>query len=148
MAGRILDKSFYEILARKAAKLQGVQLLGALEHDDALAACAAADVLVCASRDETMPIAILEAMSLGKAIVTTNVGGITEWLRDGVDALIVPSDDSPSLAHAIRRCLEEPGLTESLGRNARDTFSEHFSLDRLGQRFTAMIKRARREKAQ
>ena len=62
-----LEKEFYEALAARAAELPNVELSGALEHDAALAATNAADVLVCASRDETMPIAILEAMSLGQS---------------------------------------------------------------------------------
>ncbi len=146
MAGRVLDHSFHQTLMDQAAALPNVSLRSALSHDDALAASAAADVLVCASRDETMPIAILEAMGLGKAIVTTNVGGIAEWLRDGVNALLVPPEDDRALAEALRRCLEEAGLVKSLGGNARQTFLQHFSIDQLGERFSALLKQAQRKK--
>jgi glycosyltransferase involved in cell wall biosynthesis len=140
-AGRKLDQKFYQALARQAADLPNVELLDGLEHDEARAAIAAADVLVCSSRDETMPIAILEAMSLEKAIVSADVGGITEWLCDGVNALIVPAEDSQTLANAMRRCLEDSELLATLGANARQTFSENFSIDRLGERFTRLIER-------
>ena len=146
MAGRVLDHSFHEALTRQAAALPSITLRGALSHDEALAASAATDVLVCASRDETMPIAILEAMSQGKAIVATKVGGVAEWLRDRVNALLVPLDDDRALAGALRRCLDEPGLIKSLGENARQTFFEHFSIDRLGERFAALFEQARRKK--
>jgi O-antigen biosynthesis protein len=142
MAGRRLDRTFCDAVARQAAALPNVEMLDALDHDEACAAIAAADVLVCASRDETMPIAILEAMSLGKAIVSTDVGSIAEWLSDGMNALIVPAADSRTLAHAMRRCIEEPKLIETLGKKARKTFLENFSLDRLGERFTTLIERA------
>ena len=147
IAGRVLDRLFYEMIEQQAQPLSQVQLRVALGHDEALQAIAAADVLVCASRDETMPIAILEAMSLGKAIVTTNVGGIAEWLSDGMNALLVPPEDSHALAGALRRCLEEPRLLSSLGENARRTFAENFSIDRLGQRFSALIEHVRKDKA-
>ena len=146
MAGRILDRPFYERLAQQARPMPNVQLQTALGHDEALEAIAAADVLVCSSRDETMPIAILEAMSLGKAIVTTNVGGVAEWLSDGVNALLVPAEESLALAKAFRRCIDEPGLMASLGGNARRTFSENFSVDRLGDRFSALIERVWKER--
>jgi len=139
MAGRVLDQSFHETLTHQSAPLPHVRLRGALRHDEALAASAASDVLVCASRDETMPIAILEAMSLGKAIVAANVGGIAEWLRDGVNALLVPAEDDRALGEALRRCVEEQGLVESLGANARRTFFQHFSIDRLGERFRTLL---------
>ena len=146
MAGRILDRPFYERLAQEAGRMPNVHLQAALGHSEALKASAAADVLVCASRDETMPIAILEAMSLGKAIVTTNVGGVAEWLNDGVNALLVPAEDSRALAEALRRCIDEPSLIASLGGNARRTFSENFSIDRLGERFSTLIERVRKDK--
>ena len=146
MAGRVLDRSFHETLRNQSAPLPHVRLRDALDHDQALAASAAADVLVCASRDETMPIAILEAMSLAKAIVTTNVGGVAEWLRDGVNALVVPPEDHRALGEALRRCVEEHGLVESLGANARRTFLKHFSIDRLGERFSALLEQVRKQK--
>jgi len=146
MIGRALDEPFYENLLQAAAAYPNVRLGHELQHDDALAAIARADVLVCASRDETMPVAILEAMSLGKAIITTDVGGTTEWLRDEMNALIVPVDDSRALAAAIQRCVEEPDLLCSLGRNARQTFLAQFSLDQLGRRFARLIRRLRKEK--
>jgi glycosyltransferase involved in cell wall biosynthesis len=146
MAGRILDQRFYDAIEQPARRMPNVRLRGSLGHDQALDATAAADVLVCSSRDETMPIAILEAMSLGKAIVTMNVGGVAEWLNNGVNALLVPAEDSLALAEALRRCVEEPGLIASLGENARRTFVDNFSIDRLGERFSALIERVRKEK--
>jgi glycosyltransferase involved in cell wall biosynthesis len=126
--------------------MPNVQLQGTLEHDEALKAAAAADVLVCSSRDETMPIAILEAMSLGKAIVTAKVGGVREWLVDEVNTLLVPVENSGALAEALRRCIQEPGLIHSLGENARRTFLENFSIDRLGKRFSRLLEQVRRDK--
>ncbi len=143
MAGRKLEKEFYQSLADRAAELPNVELSGALEHDAALAATSAADVLVCASRDETMPIAILEAMSLGKAIISTDVGGISEWLSDGENALIVPPENSSELARAMSRCLNEAELVSTLGGNARHTFAENFSIDRLGKSFARLIHQVR-----
>ncbi len=145
MIGRKLDEGFFEALVEQLDQAN-VLLREALEHDNALAVLAGADVLVCASRDETMPIAILEAMSLGKAIVTTNVGGTTEWLRDEDNALIVPADESAALARALQRCADEPELRQSLGRNAQRTFAAEFSLDRLGKRFADLAVRVCAEK--
>lgn len=145
MAGRKLETEFYDALAARAATMPNVELSGGLDHDDALSAIRAADILVCASRDETLPIAILEAMSLGKAIVSTEVGGIAEWLSQGENALIVPAENSAALARALVRCLEEPELVATLGAKARRTFLENFSLDRLGKTFARLIQQVRRK---
>jgi glycosyltransferase involved in cell wall biosynthesis len=139
MRGRTLDENFFQELSRQAANLPEVELGPACDHEDARAAIAAADVLVCASRDETMPVAILEAMSAEKAIVATNVGGIAEWLEDNRNALLVRPEDPGALAHALRRCLEEPDLRARLGAEGRRTFLRHFSIDRLGRNFSCLI---------
>ncbi len=143
MAGRRLDPKFFERLAAESAQLPNVELGAALEHEEAQSAIAAADVLVCASRDETMPVAILEAMSLAKAIVTTEVGGIAEWLRHEVDALLVRPEDSDALARALQRCIEDPILRRKLGNNAGRTFTRNFSISRLGKTFAALLRKAR-----
>jgi len=145
-AGRVLEKDFYEILSRRAARIPQVEFLGALEHEDALAAIARSDVLVCASRDETMPIAILEAMSLGKAIISTNVGGISEWLQNDLNGILVPTESSSALAQALNHCLEHPSQIASLGKNAAETFVASFSIRRLGDTFTSLIESLRRDR--
>ena len=131
MAGRTLpsEKAFRDDLSAKSELIPNVQLLGPLSHEQALDVLNAADVLVCASRDETMPLVLLEAMSLGKAIICTKVGGVEEWLRDGVNALLVSPENPRELAIAIARCIGDHDLVRALGSAAKQTFHEHFQLD-------------------
>jgi glycosyltransferase involved in cell wall biosynthesis len=145
-AGRVLEKDFYEVVRRRAAEIPQVELLGALGHDDALGKIAGSDVLVSASRDETMPIVILEAMSLGKAIISTNVGGICEWLETNVNGILVPNENSTALAEAMKGCLERSSQITMLGRNAARTFAESFSIHRLGDTFSDLIETVRRHR--
>jgi glycosyltransferase involved in cell wall biosynthesis len=144
MAGRPLDETFFQELWQSAAQRPEVELGAALEHAEAGAAIAAADVLVCASRDETMPVAILEAMSAGKTIVASSVGGIPEWLEHDRNALLVRPEDSAALGRALQRCLEEPDLRARLGEAGRLTFQRHFSIDRLGKNFSRLLAKAGR----
>jgi len=141
MAGRKLDELFYESFRRNAAEISEVEILGSKGHDEALALLAGADVLICCSRDEAMPIVILEAMSLGKAVITTDVGGIREWLRDGLNALVVPPENAAALATAIERCIRDPELVRTLGVAAKRTFDCQFTLDRYGAEFERIIRR-------
>jgi glycosyltransferase involved in cell wall biosynthesis len=145
-AGRVLETDFYQALSRQSAGMPPVELLGALEHEDALKAIAHCDVLVCASRDETMPIAILEAMSLGRAIISTDVGGISEWLQNNVNGLLVPAEDRAALGQAMVDCLEQPDRLTTLGQNAARTFAQSFSIQRLGDTFSYLIESVRRDR--
>src|SRR5205814_6305516 len=69
MAGRVLDDAFYDELKMAVADLGQVELIDALVHASALKLLNETDVVVLPSRDETMPIVILEAMGLGKAVL-------------------------------------------------------------------------------
>jgi glycosyltransferase involved in cell wall biosynthesis len=91
---------------------------GWLEEEEKAALLREADAFVLASTSEGLPMALLEAMSYGLAIVATAVGGITEVVEDGVQALVVPPADPGALAAALARLGREPELIERLGAAA------------------------------
>jgi len=139
MAGRVLDDVFFEKLQALAAGVRNVELISALSHSEATALLDQADVMVSPSRDETMPLAILEAMGLGKAVISTDVGGIREWVREGMNGLMVPAEDANALAIALTRCANDPKLLSRLSASGRRTFDHHFTLERFGERFAELI---------
>ena len=142
VAGRILDPDFWLKVDRLAAPLKNFSVVGALDHADAIELLREADVVVCASRDEAMPVVILEALSLGKALIATTVGGALEMLVDGDDALLVRPETPEALAAAIRRLLEHPELIAQLGEKARETYEKQFTLERFGRDFRAFVDEA------
>jgi glycosyltransferase involved in cell wall biosynthesis len=93
------------------------QFLG--HRDDALRLIAAADVFVLASRQEGLPVALMEAMSVGAAIVATSVGGVPLVIDDGVNGVIVPPGDPKALTDALERVGGDPGLRDRLGARAQ-----------------------------
>lgn len=88
-------------------------------REDARALIGAADVVVIPSRSEGLPNAALEAVAAGRPLVATAVRGLRDLLTDDVDAILVPPDDPPALATALRRVLTEPGLGARLGQGGR-----------------------------
>jgi glycosyltransferase involved in cell wall biosynthesis len=139
LLGRVIDLEFGARLEAAAAGLANVFLDGPCDHGEALEAIRRSDALVCSSRDEAMPVTILEALSLGKAIVSTNVGGIGEILTDGHDALLVGPEDPETLAGAMQRLWESPALAQQLSQNARSTFKKNFTQDRFGADFRQLV---------
>jgi glycosyltransferase involved in cell wall biosynthesis len=88
-------------------------------RSDAPRLTASADVFVLPSEHEGLPVALLEAMALGRAVVATNVGGIPEVVRDGADAVLVGPRDPEALASAIATLLNDPSLRDRVGSAAR-----------------------------
>lgn len=68
------------------------------------------DLYVIPSRTEGIPKTLYEAMARGLPIVASNVGGMPEIVEDGVNGIIVPPNDSVSLAKAIRQLAQDSNL--------------------------------------
>jgi glycosyltransferase involved in cell wall biosynthesis len=85
---------------RDVVKFQGLQL-------DILDKCPSSDVLIVASRAETGPLVVLEAMSRGMPIVTTNVGDVNDMLPDQQYGRVVPVESITELADAIDATLAD-----------------------------------------
>ena len=90
-----------------------------------------ADFFIHPSYMEGLPVAMLEAMALGKACVASRVNAIPEAITDGEDGILVPAGDAGVLAGAILRLFKDPELRERLGAAGRarmlETFDESFA---------------------
>src|SRR5579864_6444932 len=73
-----------------------------------------ADVLAFPSTKEGWGLAVLEAMSAGLPVVTSDLPVFREYLSPGRDALLVPVDDAPALAAALAAILDDPELADRL----------------------------------
>ncbi len=70
----------------------------------------------------------LEAMTYSRPVVASNVGGIPEWLADGVTGTLVDQGDPAALARAIARLIDDPALAARYGRAGRERALEAFSV--------------------
>jgi len=93
--------------------------LGWVGADRRLQELLAADVLVLPSRSEGQPMVVIEAMTVGTAIVASNVGGIPDTVTHGVEALLVPPGNVSALAEALQRLASDPELRAALGERGR-----------------------------
>jgi glycosyltransferase involved in cell wall biosynthesis len=92
------------------------RVLFAGERADALEIVAGSDVFVLASRQEGLPVALMEAVSVGIPVVATEVGEIPRLMRSEADALLVAPEDPDALAGAISRVVSDAALRERLGQ--------------------------------
>jgi glycosyltransferase involved in cell wall biosynthesis len=104
-----------------------VRILG--HRDDVPALLAACDAFVLPSLFEGTPIALIEAMAAGKAIVATAIPGVDELVVAEESALLVPPGDPEALAAALRRVVVEPELRARLGAAARQRAETMFAIE-------------------
>ena len=115
-------------------------LLG--NRDDVPALLNAADLFVLCSRTEGMPIAMMEAMSLGLPVIGTDLEEIRALI--GEDAgRIVPVDDADGLAEAIRRTVSDADEAMKMGVRAAERIRGAFTLETSLTRYLGLFRELR-----
>jgi glycosyltransferase involved in cell wall biosynthesis len=105
----------------------GIDYIGAL--DDVRPAIAQCSVFVLPSAyREGTPRSVLEAMAMGRAIITTDTPGCRETVTEGVNGLLVPSRDADALRRAMTRFVEEPSLAATMGKASRKLAEEKYDV--------------------
>jgi glycosyltransferase involved in cell wall biosynthesis len=85
--------------------------------------------------------AVLEAMSMGRAVITTRSPGILDYVEDGETALLVEPGDAEGLRDAICDLLRHPAEARRLGSNARQRIEEELNLDRYVEQVAEVLKK-------
>jgi colanic acid/amylovoran biosynthesis glycosyltransferase len=142
-----------DVLERQARSLglaERIVWRGAVTQLEVAAMLGRADIFCMPSRvaedgdQDGLPNVLLEAMSMGVAVVGSNTAAIPEAVSDGVNGLLVPPNDPAALAAALRRLANDPLLRARLGGEARTTVLQHFSedagYDRLAGRFAQQVR--------
>lgn len=83
-------------------------------------------VVVPSRAPETFALVGVQAMSHGVPVIAAAVGGMGQWLDDGVTGIAFPSGDAAALATAIDRVAEEGAMASSMGAAGRDRWAAHF----------------------
>jgi len=128
------------LLARRARdeRIANVRFLG--KSDAPLPWLAAADAYLSTSRWEGLPLAVLEAMSLGLAVVASDVVGQRELLGEGAGRLY-PLGDPAAAADALRALLRDSALRRQMGERARRIQRERYSVEGMAEATAAVYRR-------
>ena len=138
IAGAGDEREALETLVRVQGLAHRVHLLG--QREDIPDLQAAADVFALASFWEGLPLAVLEGMFGGNAIVATDVGGISEAVRHGEHGLLTSAGDSHGFAEALRQVITDAGLRERWGRAARQRAEAEFQVEAMAQAYERLYR--------
>ena len=99
-----------------------------------------ADFMVLSSVREGLPYVIMEAASIGKPHIATDVGGVSEFVIQGETGVLVPPSDPAKFADAIKDLLNNPGTVKKLGKRAREKYNQQFTYDRFIDQTVALYR--------
>lgn len=123
--------AFFE-LVKKYRLSNRVTYLGWISGEHKVKFLMNSAIFVLPSRSEGFPVALVEAMAFGIAVLSTRIPGVVDAVRDGVDGLLVEPNDAVSLRAALIRLLDDADLRERLGESARQRFLDHFTIQHIG----------------
>lgn len=133
IAGRGPEEARLRSLVASLSLEERVKLLG--PRRDIPDVLETLDVAVNCSDFEGTPLAVLEYMAAGKAIVATRVGGVPDLIADGADGVLVERDNPGALAAAVAALLRDPGRRRELGARARERQRRDFDIGVTVRRF-------------
>lgn len=105
-----------------------------VEHSKLITLIQGALMVVIPSRYETGPLVLLEAMSCGKSVITTNVGLASEIIEDGKNGCIIPIGSPNIMAEKIEYLCSDDKARSDIGKRARQTMVDQYSWDVVARR--------------
>ena len=100
-------------------------------REDVAPVFAACDVVALTSANEGTPVSLIEALAAEKPVVSTDVGGVSDVVRDGSSGLLTAPGDSHAFAAALVRLADDPELRRRLGEYGRRFVVPRYSVPRL-----------------
>lgn len=136
IAGTGTEEAKLKSLAGRLGLGERLHLLGF--RPDVHALLDAADIFAMPSVSEGLPMAMIEAMLSGRAIVASDVGGIPELVDSSAVGLLVPPGDAEALAGKLAELIRDAELRSRLGEAARARALMHFTASAMAERYLAL----------
>ncbi len=114
----------------KTLGLEGrVTFLGFRPESEVINILEDADIFLLTSfgKGEAAPVAVMEAMASGKAVICSIIGGTRDMINDGDDAFLVRQQDPDDIARVLQRLMEDEKLLYRIGERARERAEKQFS---------------------
>ena len=97
-----------------------------------------ADVFVCPSLQDNLPNTVLESMACGVPVVSFNVGGLPDMVREGITGNLVPAGNISGLREAIVGILRDPARRSAMAANCRQVAVGEYSLEIQARRYISL----------
>ncbi|MFH1190114.1 MAG: glycosyltransferase family 4 protein [Candidatus Omnitrophota bacterium] len=89
------------------------------------------DVVALTSLNEGTPVSLIEAMASGRPVVSTDVGGVADLVKDGYSGLLAGTNDAEDFSSKLLRLLEDKNMRDEFGARGRELVREKYSKGRL-----------------
>ncbi|TCP53861.1 glycosyltransferase involved in cell wall biosynthesis [Tumebacillus sp. BK434] len=138
LVGPVLDDKVKAEVDAAFAGSPFARYLGSVPYEEIADLYRAADVVMNTSSSEGLSHALLEAMSIGKPVLASDVPGNRDLIRDGVNGFLY--DNGPELTAKAVQLVTDPDMRAKLSQGSLRTIADHYSLERERDTFLAMYR--------
>ena len=132
--------SINESLYEKIIKSSEIEYLGSWNQETFIKSLSKYHVFVFPSYGEGMPLAVLEAMAKGRALICSDVPGCNECLQEGINGYKCNVSSSKSLAKAIKKIIGNMDKIPKMGSNSRKIIEDEFDLNIIYKNYLEVLK--------
>ncbi len=122
-------------LCKNLKILGDVIFVGSIGHNELVKYLKVSDIFVRTSRSEGLGSAFLEAMAAGIPVIATNVGGISDFLKDKTNGLFAKVDDPQDLSEKIKMLIGDKKLRETIIKNAKELVVSNYDWNKIAISF-------------
>jgi len=137
---------FGERIFAECVNMDEVIFTGSVDRQEIHRLLSDSDVLICPSRQDSMPTVAAEAMMHSVPCIVSNATGTASYIYNGNDGFIFPNEDVQALAGRIEWCVTNKAELQSIGKRARKLYEEYFSMTAFERRFMEVLHEALRKK--
>jgi glycosyltransferase involved in cell wall biosynthesis len=140
MIGETFNNKYCKMITKESNDIKNVIIKGKMSREEIEKAYRDdIDIVVCASRSETMSIVITEGMMHRKICITSKNAGIIDYIEDGVNGYAFTSDDYEELSDKMKWIIEKYGSLNDVRDKARNTYLQNFTIGALGERLSTVL---------
>lgn len=130
--GNMEDNEYCNSIREAAEQNPSIKIKGVLTREEIYNVFPKIDVVVCPSREDCLPIVMTEAMMFGKICIASEGTGTADFITEGENGFVVPVEDVQALSKKMQWVLENKTQLEHIGKNARKTYEQYFSMEVFG----------------
>lgn len=129
LAGMKTTGEYGEDISRRSLEINNCILLGERTPQEMNDLYRLLDVVVVSSRQETLSLAAVEAMMMGKVCIVSDHTGIAEYIEQGKNGFVFRSENVEELNKLMLWCYQHQKCLKEIGENARKTYEQSFSME-------------------
>lgn len=137
--GEIGENEYCNLIRQMSKMNNQIKIKGNLIREEIEKAYQEIDVVVCSSYEDSLPIVMTEGMMYEKVCIASDAIGTADYIQNEVNGLIFKTGDAVDLAEKMRWVINHRDKLQEIGKNARKTYEENFTMEKFGQRLEEAI---------